>query len=365
MNRPSHLIRTLLLLGASVLIPLSKVSAHTVNKNCIRQTEAQVAANVQLNIGRDVQVNDPISGWFSINTAAWQCTHKGIKTLPRVQMFIGPAAIGLTRTGGHVEGYPVYLWHGGVGFIARVRHYVDGVTSSSAYAPVTAEVGMYNTQVFASPKIRKPGDKFNIQTELQLRLVKLAGDIGVHPTLHDFQVIRVYPATTSDWSHPNTWDHHASEEITYRVKLRVYQTHAACTTPGFTVNLGKVDGSDLPVPGSHGPATNFALRFENCPKYIRAIHYRFEPVPAGAVVHNGVLPLDINESTAAGVGVQVLHPNGAPLAFTPTWAELTEYKRGTPEPVYTVPLKARIIRTGSTLNGGSVHTAMKMVVQYK
>jgi len=358
------------------LLPFAAVQAHHVEDVCLRsdsgkQPGQSITIPITLNIGRDVQDGEAFGPWFSYSIT-WTCVRTAIPAPPDKHAYQPPNdhfevktqifPIGMTDKGllpedsdFRVYGYGSY----NIGLIARVTQEVEG--GSSVTMPVNhLPMGTYFETLLSDSAARKHGDVSRFHLKLEVRLVKLPGTkVPKNLNLHRF--------TTNFWSisrHPGSlpyWKHN-SHYYTY-VKTSIHDISVACKTPDVHVPLGDAHGGNLRNVNDAGPITEFNLRFEKCPAHMGSVAYRFQSVPLQPI-SNGTLPLD-PISTASAVGVQVLHADETPLAFNNTFIPLTDYDAANPSPVYLVPMKARIIRTPGTLQGGSVHAAMKMVVRYR
>jgi len=372
MKHLTPFIRKMFLLIAGILLPVAGVYAQSARDACSPNRTDQIPLEVTVNMGRDAQYKELIGPWFTSPSVIWTCKRVAspIFYVPandrravKVRTYLGNVKkAGSVQVDG--ESYTVYTRgnQDSIGFIIRVQHHLVG-HASTEFMPLDIDSGAYTPwKVLESPARRANGDTFEFSTTVQVRLVKLT-DKTVPVT--DFPFARVEFVTRKfsggGW-HWQPADYNAS---TYRLKANIANVKAACTTRNVPVDLGTAHSGNLKQPGDHGPVKEFNLLFEKCPEYMHSIAYRFTPLPAGASVSNGILPLDA-QSTASGVGVQVLNADGStPLAFNNTFIPLSVYDPFNPLPVYEVPLKARIIRTSGALIGGSVHAAMRMVVRYK
>lgn len=139
---------------------------------------------------------------------------------------------------------------------------------------------------------------------------------------------------------------------------------AACETPDITVNLQKHDRAGFPNVGSTSATTPFTFKLNNCDTGMTSVSYTFKP--ASGITLNGsgtgqYLSLD-DSSTASGVGVQVLYENGTNVPFN-TKTAFTGYNKTTGGD-YTIPMKARYIRTGD-ISGGTANSAVEFTMSYE
>jgi len=368
------LFRTLFV-ALTGLLPFAAVQAHHVEDVCTRSDSKGLGTAITIpitaSIGRDAQVGDAIGPWSGYSVT-WTCIRTAIPAPPDKHAYQPPNdnfevrteifPIGMVDKGSfpadpsfRIYGYGSY----NIGLIARVTQEVEGGPEQTTHIN-HLPVGTSFVTNLADGSARKHGDISKFHLRLEVRLVKLAGvKIPTNYTAHRFTInfksISRHPGAAPYWKHHSSYVNH--------VKSTMHNLNAACATPDVHVPLGDAHGGNLVNVNDAGPITAFNLRFENCPAYMGSVAYRFQSVPLQAI-SNGTLPLD-PLSTASGVGVQVLDASDTPLAFDNTFIPLTTYDAANPEPVYLVPIKARIIRTPGALQGGSVHASMKMVTRYR
>ena len=137
----------------------------------------------------------------------------------------------------------------------------------------------------------------------------------------------------------------------------------SCVTPDVSVDLGSHRLSEMPSAGSSTSATRFSISVNNCPAGINSIQYQLDA--ATSIVPgtgNSVVTLT-PDSTATGIGVQLLDDNGNPLALgKPVRRSGSISSSGGS---YTIPLKARYYRIGSAAGGGSANTATIFQMTYR
>lgn len=139
---------------------------------------------------------------------------------------------------------------------------------------------------------------------------------------------------------------------------------SACETPDISVNLNKHKKSDFPSVGSTSATTPFTFKINNCSTGMTSVNYTFKPAPGITLNGSGTgqyLSLDAS-STASGVGVQVLYENGANVPFN-TKNVFAGYSK-TIGGSYTIPMKARYIRTGN-IRSGSANSAVEFTMSYE
>jgi len=382
MKYTMSLIRALVLASAG-LLPVS-VQAHYILDECLRNpgsaNESVMFPDITLNSGRDVPVGEAFGPWFT-HTLTWTCT----RTLDHHPVFWRPndyfhAKTWVYATGVEDRGlyaadpsFRVYSFGAyNVGFIVQVIQRVkNGETHTLT---LNTPVGNYwdNEQYLKGSVARQVGDVSEFQLELKIRLVKLDGPPLPAPTA-TVHFTPLHVDFFSSMYHKDNdillWKHHSA--YYYSLTTTVKQIAATCKTFGGntikdqTVQLGTVPAHTL-INDGFGPDTGFKLRFQECPPGMTDIRYEFQPLPAGTTPVNGILlQMATGTAAASGVGVQVRDENNQPLNFNQPLS-LTAYDPNASSPAdYVVPLKARIIRTGATVSGGSVEAAMNVTVTYK
>jgi len=348
---------------------------HHVEDFCTRSDSGNLLGQaitipITLNIGRDVQAGEAFGPWFR-HEITWTCMRTAVPNNEhafrppddRFEVKTDILPLNTVDQGAfpadpnfRVYGYPGY----NIGLIAKVTQGIAGGPEQTTY--VNTVPGGYITTTFEDGFARQHGDISRFHLTLEVRLVKLKGlkipeSFLLMPIIVNFFSISRHPGALPYWKHNSHYYNY--------LKTTISNVNAACTTPNIDVPLGDAHGGNLRNADDTGPTKEFNLRFENCPAYMRSVAYRFQSASVSPhAISNGTLPLD-PVSTASGVGVQVLHADDTPLAFSTTFIPLADYDPQNPSPVYLVPMKARIIRTDGELKGGSVHAAMKMVVRYR
>ncbi|GJL38561.1 hypothetical protein TUM17576_53810 [Enterobacter hormaechei] len=140
---------------------------------------------------------------------------------------------------------------------------------------------------------------------------------------------------------------------------------AACKTPDIHVDLQKHASSDFPTVGATSPATPFNFEIQNCDPNINSVNYTFKPAPGVSLVSDGNsdqhITLD-SASSASGVGIQVLYNNDTLVPFN-SKITYTGYNKTTGGS-YTIPMKARYIRTGA-VTAGTANSAVEFIMTYE
>jgi len=387
-----NLIRTLGLVAA-VWSAFGAAQAGTANDVCTGDPAGALeppAANIR--VGRDAQAGDLIGPWLRFPTHTYTC--KRVAVPPTAQFTHDVLAVKTTffpDTAGlsvenmiNVDGntYRVYRLKlarpgpgsagvSGLGYIARIKRELVG-HSATEFEPVTAQAGELGKHEWSpsTPMQRPHGHTFQFKLMMEIRLVKLQGTLktGNVYTGPLYLPRHIYPTRiTAETAQPTFTQLLAVPA--YRLNINIESLNAACITPDDTVALGEVETHDIPNVNDRGPSKTFTLKFNQCPNHMHSIRYRFDTMPASSVITDGILPLSPDPATtAAGVGVQVLDRNNAPLVFNDqnAWAVLSEYESeagGARD--YRVPMKAHIIRTPGPIQAGQVQAQMKMVVEYQ
>lgn len=153
----------------------------------------------------------------------------------------------------------------------------------------------------------------------------------------------------------------------FEIKIR------ACKTPDIKVDLGKHSRSDFANLNATSAATPFTFAINDCDPKMNSVHYTFKPAPGitvGGTGANQHITLD-SSSTARGFGIQVLYDSGAGNTLVPlnTKTKFTGYSTSaTTTRSYTIPMKARFIRTASNaadVSGGSASSAIEFTMSYE
>jgi len=142
-------------------------------------------------------------------------------------------------------------------------------------------------------------------------------------------------------------------------KLRATRT-GACTASGAPVTV------NITSSGSAGTAREFQLLFNDCKGYSQ-VRYRLQPNPWTAT-SNAIIPNTTGSGYATGVGVQILENTSGTIPVTFSNSGNGDSVPGynpscTGSCNYSIPLRARIIRTGN-ITAGNVSAQMHMVVTH-
>lgn len=145
------------------------------------------------------------------------------------------------------------------------------------------------------------------------------------------------------------------------VTMPVLLMAQTCTTPDVSVSLGSPQASVFTGKGSSSQLVGFDISLNGCPAGMSAIHYQIDAVTPLVDAANAVISLDAN-SSATGVGVQVLDGNGNP-AVLGTRLPFAGYNSATGGN-FKIPLRARYRQTGNNVTPGSANTAVTFTMNY-
>ncbi|WP_313701264.1 fimbrial protein [Achromobacter sp.] len=135
----------------------------------------------------------------------------------------------------------------------------------------------------------------------------------------------------------------------------------ACTTPDVSVSLGSPKASVFTGKGSSSQLVPFDISLNGCPAGMSAIHYQIDAVTPIVDAANAVVGLDAN-STATGVGVQLLDANGNP-AVLGTMLPFAGYN-GASGGSFKIPFRARYRQVGDKVTPGSANAAVTFTMNY-
>jgi len=380
MNTPRNPMTPIRSLALAGLLPLA-AQAHYATDQCTREPgQSPVTTPVTLNIGAAAAVGEPVGPWFT-QTVTWTCKRVVIggpdfpnRTDDRFKVYsrFKPAHT-LEDTGKTVQAdgktYKVYRQTAAdaqnghrIGVILRVTQAIDG--DPETVDAVNTPVADIQKRYFVHSPHRAVGAISTFRLKLQARFVKLENTTSVAGA--SIKVLEVGALGTKDKSLAGVDSDWLARTPAYYHYLQttVASLAAACTTPNVKVDLVQTSVSKLLTQG-HGENAPFNVRFENCPQNMHSIVYKFTPATGTHVDGAGVLSLMTPDSSATGVGVQVLNEDGTtPLAFN-TVTPLQAYAQNPTLTNYQLPLNARIVRTTGTLNAGDVKAGMKVVATYK
>jgi len=373
-----------------------------------------------VDVGRDAVVGDLIGPWFIYdnNAATYNCTNQATAPLQEnywpwgqgtltVNAGSGVGVWGtIAHDGKQYRVYRVGLGANQVGYIMEWRFGAPPGHPNAIGVPVNTDLGQaHGIEVNHPSSMRSLTAAPAYGHALWVRMVKISDTFPATTTSISFRaavlglqtpfVTNVVPPSGSSGVATGNFSWQ-QQPMTRNMDVQVnfISVNAACTTPPLTVDLGEkaVDQLPNPGPGLDG-YTPFTVLFQDCPRYISAMTYKFDPVPSSPAPTNGVLPA-IPPSTATGVGVQVAYmntnqnpydpglPPQGPLNFNRVYGNTlaTSTAMSTainqnlplnhpllPKHNFNVPLGARMVRMDPNIvpTAGTVVAQMKVVATYK
>lgn len=135
----------------------------------------------------------------------------------------------------------------------------------------------------------------------------------------------------------------------------------SCKTPDVIVKMGDQNyvGSFKGVGTSLAPV-NFSIALKECPEGINKVSYQLNPNTPIVDATRSVVALDA-ESTAKGVGLQLLDSLGNPVALK-TKLQYSDYDKLGGN--FNIPLKAAYHQTGSEIVPGTANSSVTFVMSY-
>ncbi|WP_261313489.1 fimbrial protein [Ralstonia mannitolilytica] len=135
----------------------------------------------------------------------------------------------------------------------------------------------------------------------------------------------------------------------------------SCKTPDVIVKMGDQNyvGSFKGVGTSLAPV-NFSIALKECPEGINKVSYQLNPNTPIVDATRSVVALDA-ESTAKGVGLQLLDSLGNPVALK-TKLQYSDYDKLGGN--FNIPLKAAYHQTGSAIVPGTANSSVTFVMSY-
>lgn len=349
-----RLCRYLVVVGAlcALLATPARVMAWTCDKIGAQYETLNMPASIV--VPRDVGNNTPLTGWYyTAQVTSRYCTTSG--GTASLGVGVSYQTNGLTPVSGvtitNESGNPAQVYYtnlAGVGIAFQAYGWQCG-----GYSP-WGNVLNYNSIWWGCANSTTAPWSNWLAGRLAARLVKIgnvsAGRIALSRPVKQIAIID----SQWDWGGDNTrrWFDFTGTDVVV----------GSCVTPDVTVDLGKLNMGALTGVGSTGPAVAFNLSINNCPAGISGIWYGFNYPSADLRGDgpNGIINAGAG-STAAGVAVQMLDSNNAPVAMD-TWFGLPGYN--TSGGNYTVPLKARFIQRAATVTPGTVTTYILIAMHY-
>ncbi|HEY3596738.1 MAG TPA: fimbrial protein, partial [Paraburkholderia sp.] len=149
--------------------------------------------------------------------------------------------------------------------------------------------------------------------------------------------------------------------IAMMISNSIAVNQSSCATPNVTVPLGAHNLSELPAVGATTSPVSFSIALNSCPAGMNTIKYQIDPTTTVLSSANSVVAFD-SGSVASGAGVQLLDGAGnvLPLSKPIAFGDYSSSTGGS----YSIPLKARYYRTGTTIKAGSANTSMTFTINY-
>jgi len=273
-----------------------------------------------------------------------------------------------------------------VGYIMRHRYHLkfsDNSEFDRGWQPLH-HTRAYSAH-YANHKLARPHlDTYTATFESQVRLVKTSPDATPIPTT---AIGEFYAGIIYHWRGQlgpvvsGVPIQGALDPFTH-IYLRgwVNNEDKTCNTPATkTVNMAPAAVSAFSGPIGSSPVegtTPFNLELTACSPDIVGIDYKLAPAGFQTTGHhptvmeptpwiqnhpNGKLA---NTGSATGVTVQILGDSDIPVVFnTQAMRVLTGFQPN--KTTYTIPLKARYIKTANTVTPGSVRATMTVLYMYK
>jgi major type 1 subunit fimbrin (pilin) len=134
----------------------------------------------------------------------------------------------------------------------------------------------------------------------------------------------------------------------------------SCTTPNVTVAMGTYSVAQLKGVGSVTRNVPFNLAFSNCSPGLTQIQYQMSAPAGSAIPSQGVINLS-SDSTARGVGLQIVDGSGAPLKLD-TLYNVSGVNTSTN--AYNVPFNAAYYQTAATVTAGTANANLTFTITY-
>lgn len=289
------------------------------------------------------QANGPIGSIIAINpqgpTASVSCTGKGIQML-KLETTLTPSDYDSSVYKTNIPGIGVKIW--------------NDWALSSGWAGAQVVTLSNSLQHWYSWSGSSGG---NYLTDIKLQFYVIgpvtAGNVELKtPTVGAYSNTSISEAGAVRYS---------ALSITGPVQIKV----RACKTPDIFVDLGKHKRSEFTGVNSTTAATSFNFAINDCDPGMNSVNYTFKPATGISVGGSGAtqhITLD-NDSSASGVGIQVLYASGAlvPLNQKTTFTGYNKNINGS----YTIPMKARYIQTATDTSGGKANSAIEFTMSYE
>ncbi|MEX2942208.1 fimbrial protein [Serratia fonticola] len=166
-------------------------------------------------------------------------------------------------------------------------------------------------------------------------------------------------------------------------------TQPTCVTPDVDVELGRHEVASFTAAGSTTPWQNFTIQLTNCPvfsgyynnsSFPRLFHpsgststpatvsnnFELKLTPTSSIINdtNGIMAVIPAANAATGVGIQIAYDSaGSPELFRFSAGKTFKLPKNGATTL-TVPMMARYIKTGSTVNPGRADGKVTFTISY-
>ncbi|WP_245163706.1 fimbrial protein [Burkholderia latens] len=149
--------------------------------------------------------------------------------------------------------------------------------------------------------------------------------------------------------------------ITVKTRNQSSVATLSCKTPVVNVSMGDQNyvGQFKGIGSSLAPVS-FSIALKECPEGISKVSYQLNPNTTIVDATRSVVALDA-DSTAKGVGLQLLDSSGNPIALK-TKLQYSDYDKLGGN--FNIPLKAAYRQTAATLVPGTANTSVTFVMTY-
>ncbi|MFC6299105.1 fimbrial protein [Pseudomonas sp. CCM 7893] len=192
----------------------------------------------------------------------------------------------------------------------------------------------------------------------------VSGSFDLNNTSYNYEVIKVGQVQegteilAGDFA---TWLQGELVVATFSLSRKTVISELTCTTPNISVSMGEQKSSGFAGVNTRLAPKAFNIALNNCPSGITAIQYRLDPTTSIINTTDSVVGLT-NDSTASGVGVQILDNTDKPLALG-TDLKLATYQAAGGN--FTIPLKAAYYQVNKTIKGGTANTSLTFTMTYQ
>ncbi len=149
--------------------------------------------------------------------------------------------------------------------------------------------------------------------------------------------------------------------LRFQLANKINITQQTCTVSNINVPMGVQPASGFQGINTRMAPRDFAISLNNCPSGINSVKYRIDPTTTIINPTKSVVTLQSN-STASGVGVQILDASSNPL---PLGVDNVFSGYAATGGNYSIPLKAAYYQTGYIAKGGSANTSLTFTMTYQ